>query len=202
MLGFVAPRLVLLSVPKTGTTALEDALTPQAQLILRARPEIKHLTLRQYHASVEPLLQAIPGPAFRTIAVIRDPLSWLGSWYRYRARPQLDGRPNSTAGLSFERFVADYLADGKRPPHAALGRQSAFLRPADGRAGPDLLFRYEAMDALIAFLDSALGTRLTLPRLNISPPGDLTLPGPAAARLRAALAEDYALWDGALTEPP
>lgn len=202
MLGFVAPRLVLLSVPKTGTTALEDALVPHAQLILRARPEIKHLTLRQYHGAIEPLLQAIPGPPFRTVAVMREPLSWLGSWYRYRARPQLAGRPNSTAGIGFERFVADYLAPGKRPPYAALGRQSAFLRPAEGRGGPDLLFRYEAMDALVGFLESALGASLTLPRVNVSPPGDLTLPADAAARFRQMLAEDYAMWDGALTAPP
>lgn len=202
MLGFVAPRLVLLSVPKTGTTALEEALAPHAQLILRARPEIKHLTLRQYHAGIEPLLQAIPGPPFRTVGVVREPLSWLGSWYRYRARPQLDGQPNSTAGIEFERFVNDYLSPGKRPRHAALGRQSAFLRPPQGRGGPDLLFRYEAMGALVGFLESALGVPLALGRANVSPPGDLRLGEETAAAFRAALAEDYALWDGALTEAP
>ena len=196
MLGFVAPRLVLLSVPKTGTTALETALAPRAQLVLRSRPEIKHLTLRQYQTHVAPLLAAIPGAPFRTLAVVREPLSWLGSWFRYRQRPQLLGHPNSTAGLGFEGFVQDLLSPDP-PPYAALGRQSGFLRPAPGHGGPDLLFRYERMDLLIGFLETALKTSLELPRVNVSPPGDLTLEPETLARLRAAMADDYALWESA-----
>lgn len=202
MLGFVAPRLVLLSVPKTGTTALEDVLAPRAQVVLRARPEIKHLTMRQYQNSILPLLKTIPGAPFRVMAVIREPVSWLGSWYRYRARPQQAGKPNSTIGISFEGFVEDYLSEGKRPPYAALGRQSLFLRPAAGHPGPDLLFRYEQLDHAVRFLEQALDTRLELPRVNVSPPGDLTLPAPTAERLRAALAEDYALWESAARPDP
>ncbi|MFC0812894.1 gamma-glutamyl kinase [Paracoccus panacisoli] len=201
MLGFVAPRLVLLSVPKTGTTALEEALAPHAQLALRGRAEIKHLTLAQYHARIAPILRAIPGPPFRTVAVIREPQSWLDSWYRYRTRPQLAGRPRSTAGIGFDQFVEEYLAPEPRPARAALGRQSGFLDPGKG-AGVDLLFRYEALDALVTFLEGALKTRLVLPRRNVSPPGDTALPPALAARLRAELSEDYALWDGALVAPP
>ena len=88
MLAFVAPRLVLLSIPKTGTTALEAALAPKAEMVLRSRPEIKHLTMSQYNLRIEPLLRNIPGPPFRVAAVVREPISWLGSWYRYRQRPQ------------------------------------------------------------------------------------------------------------------
>ncbi|HRO15129.1 MAG TPA: gamma-glutamyl kinase, partial [Paracoccus sp. (in: a-proteobacteria)] len=108
MLAFVRARLVLFSVPKTGTTALESALAGRAELILRSRPEIKHLNLRQYHAHVAPILRMIPGQRFETVAVIRDPVDWLGSWYRYRSRADLVGRPNSTAHVSFDRFVEDY----------------------------------------------------------------------------------------------
>ena len=57
MLAFVAPRLVLLSIPKTGTTALEAALAPKAEMVLRSRPEIKHLTMSQYNLRIEPLLR-------------------------------------------------------------------------------------------------------------------------------------------------
>lgn len=196
MLAFVAPRLVLLSVPKTGTTALESALAAHAQLVMRARPEIKHLTLRQYGQHVAPLLDTIPGKRFRTIAVVREPVSWLGSWYRYRARPQAAGSPNSTAALDFERFVQDYLA-ADRPRHARLGRQSGFLTPAPGKPPVDLLFQYEQLDRLVAFLSDALDTAIDLPVVNVSPARDLSLSDTTAARLHAALAEDYVLWESA-----
>ena len=201
MLAFVAPRLVLLSIPKTGTTALEAALAPKAEMVLRSRPEIKHLTMSQYNLRIEPLLRNIPGPPFRVAAVVREPISWLGSWYRYRQRPQTMGKPNSTIGISFEGFVQDYLSES-RPPYAALGRQSGFLSPAPGRNGPDLLFQYERMDEVLAFFGEALKTELTLKRVNVSPSADMSLAPETEARLRAALAEDYALWESAARSAP
>lgn len=194
MLSFVRPRLTLLSVPKTGTTALEAALAPHAQVVLRARAEIKHITLSQYQLQIEPLLARIAGPPFRTVAVVREPVSWLGSWYRYRARPQLRGAPNSTDGISFDDFVTAYLGKD-RPPYARLGRQSSALAPAPGRPPVDLLFRHTSMGRLVAFLSEELGTDITLQRLNVSPAGDLTLKPATHARLRAALADDFALWE-------
>ncbi|MDO5369073.1 gamma-glutamyl kinase [Paracoccus sp. (in: a-proteobacteria)] len=201
MLGFVAPRLVLLSIPKTGTTALEAALAPKAEIVLRSRPEIKHLTMSQYNLRIEPLLRNIPGERFRVAAILREPTDWLGSWYRYRQRPQVVGQPNSTFGISFEGFVQDYLSDD-RPPYAALGRQSGFLSPAPGKRGPDLLFQYEQMDAVLRFFEEALQTTLKLNRVNVSPPADMALSEETAARLRAALAEDYALWESAARPAP
>ena len=100
-------------------------------MVLRACPEIKHLAMSQYNLRIEPLLRNLPGLRFRVAAVVREPLSWLGSWYRYRQRPQTAGQSNSTLGISFERFIQDYLSD-PRPPYAALGRQSGFLSPPGG----------------------------------------------------------------------
>ena len=134
-------------------------------------------------------------------AVVREPISWLGSWYRYRQRPQTMGKPNSTIGISFEGFVQDYLSEN-RPSYAALGRQSGFLSPAPGRNGPDLLFQYERMDEVLAFFGEALKTELTLKRVNVSPPADMSLAPETEARLRAALAEDYALWESAARSAP
>ena len=84
MLIFIKPRIVLLSMPKTGTTALETALAPRAEIAFRIRPEIKHLNLRQYLNRIQPLLEPFGAP-FQTVAMIREPLDWLRSWYRFRA---------------------------------------------------------------------------------------------------------------------
>lgn len=201
MLIFVKPRIVLLSVPKTGTTALEQALSERAEIAFRGRPEIKHLNLRQYINKIRPLLQPLGKPRFETVAVMREPLDWLGSWYRFRARDGLIGQPNSTAHLSFSRFVQDYLQPGERPSHARLGRQSEFLIDNDDRIAVDHIFRYEAMPALVDFLATRLGQAITLPRVNVSPEAATDLDAETETRLRAALAPEYAIWEQARQAP-
>ncbi|UXU73891.1 MULTISPECIES: gamma-glutamyl kinase [unclassified Paracoccus (in: a-proteobacteria)] len=201
MLIFVEARLVLLAVPKTGTTALEQVLAPDAAIVFRARPEIKHLTLRQYLQSVQPLLRPLGGRPFQTVAAIREPLDWLRSWYRFRARDAVIGHPNSTARVSFQTFVEDYLREGDRPAYARLGRQSQFLAGPDGQPAIDHLFRYESMPALAAFLAQRLGRNIDLPRLNASPPAHTDLPPEVEARLRRELAAEYDLWQQARQAP-
>ncbi|SIR12392.1 hypothetical protein SAMN05421641_12617 [Paracoccus thiocyanatus] len=201
MLIFIEPRLVLLSVPKTGTTALEQALAPRAEIAFRSRPEIKHLNLRQYLNRIRPLLAPLGGPAFETVAAIREPLDWLRSWYRFRARDELIGHPNSTAGISFADFVRDYLRAGDRPAHARLGRQSDFLTGPDGSVAVDHVFRYEAMPALTEFLSDRLGMPIRLRRRNVSPHATTDLAPAAEAGLRAALALDQQIWQGARQAP-
>lgn len=201
MLIFVKPRIVLLSVPKTGTTALEQALSGRAEIAFRGRPEIKHLNLRQYINRIKPLLAPLGGAPFQTVAVVREPLDWLGSWYRFRARDALIGHPNSTAHIPFARFVQDYLLPGQRPSHARLGRQSDFLIDNDNRNAVDHVFRYEAMPALLDFLATRLGQPITLPRANVSPPAATDLDPQTAATLREALAPEYAIWQAARQTP-
>ena len=201
MLILIKPRIVLLSMPKTGTTALETALAPRAEIAFRIRPEIKHLNLRQYLNRIQPLLEPFGAP-FQTVAMIREPLDWLRSWYRFRARDGLIGHPNSTAHLSFQDFTRDYLKKGQRPAHARLGRQSDFLRDNDGQVAVDHIFRYEAMPALVAFLSQRLEIDITLPRANVSPEAVTDLPPEAEARLRKALAPEYAIWQDALQAAP
>ena len=48
MLVFWKARLVLLAVPKTGTTALEEAFLPWADASFLNPPRLKHMTVRRY----------------------------------------------------------------------------------------------------------------------------------------------------------
>lgn len=201
MLIFLKPRIVLLSVPKTGTTALEQALAPHAEIVFRARPEIKHLNLRQYLNRIRPLLGPLGKPDFQTVAVIREPLDWLASWYRFRARDALIGHPNSTALVSFETFVNDYLRPDNRPAHARLGRQSDFLIDNDDKIAVDHIFRYEALPALVDFLSTRLGRTISLRRSNVSPPAPTELAPQSKVRLQQALAGEYAIWQAARQAP-
>ena len=168
MLVFWRERLVLFAVPKTGTTALEGALAPRAAPVLRDPPELKHAPMYRYHRFVRPMLEAAGGSAFETIAVVREPVDWLRSWYRYRARADLAQHPNSTRGLSFDEFVTGYLK-GKPPACSNVGSQARFVAPPPGAEGITHLFRYEAQERLLAFLGERLGEPIALRRLNASP---------------------------------
>ncbi|MDS9467498.1 gamma-glutamyl kinase [Paracoccus sp. MBLB3053] len=202
MLIFIEPRIVLLSVPKTGTTALEMALAPRAEIAFRARPEIKHLNQRQYLKRIAPLLAPLKGAPFESVAVVREPLDWLRSWYRFRTREELIGHPNSTVKISFEQFIRDYLAEGPRPDHARLGRQSEFLADAEGKPSVRHVFRYEAMPALVRFLERRLKTTIDLPRRNVSPEAVTDLTPETEAMAREALASEYEVWEAARQEEP
>lgn len=199
MLIFLAPRLVLLSVPKTGTTALEEALAPRAEIVFRSDPTVKHLNLRQYLNRIQPLIARNGQRPLETVAVIRKPLDWLGSWYRYRSRDGLIGHPNSTANVSFEQFATEYLRPHQkdRPPYARLGRQSEFLLDHDGKIAIDHIFRYESLPLLVDFLSQRLDHPITLKRTNVSPKATTELSPQTRNRLRHELALDYQIWQGA-----
>jgi hypothetical protein len=194
MLLFWKAKLVLLAVPKTGTTALEEALLPHADAAILNPPDKKHVTARRWRAQLAPYFENRGGRRLQTMAVIREPVDWLASWHRYRARPEIAGSPASTAGVDFDAFVTGWLSDPE-PEYARVGRQSRFVSDADGRVIVDHLFRYETLDAATAFLEARLGIRLDLPRRNVSPPASQTLSPALHARLLREAAADFALWD-------
>ncbi|WP_299815290.1 gamma-glutamyl kinase [uncultured Jannaschia sp.] len=190
MLIFWKARLVLLAVPKTGSTALEAALVPHAAAAIVDPPGLKHCGVRRYDRELRPFFER-NGRSLEKMALVREPGDWLGSWFRYRTRPALRGHANSTAGLTFAEFMEAHLAPDP-PPFARVGSQAVML--ADG---VDHLFRHEAMDRAVAYLRERLDLAFELPRANASPGGDLSLPPALTARLRDERAADYALWEGA-----
>lgn len=192
MLVFWDQRLVFLATPKTASTAIAAALEPLAAVSIQRPPALKHTTVQRYHRFVGPYLKAASGEDFTVAALMREPCDWLGSWFRYRLREAVEDEGKSTRGLTFDRFVWDYCRD-PQPDHAAVGSQARFLRPRDGR-GPDRLFRYENIGALIAFLEDRLDCEVVLPRLNVSPAASLDLDPATEARLRETAAEDFELY--------
>lgn len=191
MLVFWKERLVYLATPKTGSMAIEAALGPLASVVIQRPPVLKHTNVRRYRQSFAPFIEQAAGEGFTVVAMMREPIDWLGSWYRDRQR---DGHPTpetSTRGIGFDEFVEAYLATNQ-PPYANVGRQSAFLAPEGGR-GADRVFSYERIDGFVDFLEDRLDCEIILPRLNVSPPGSVALGGETEARLRSALADDFAL---------
>lgn len=193
MLLFWKAKLVLLAVPKTGTTALEAALLAHADTAILNPPEKKHLTARRWRNQLAPFFENRGTRQIETMAIIREPRDWLGSWYRYRARPEISGSASSTAGMDFAQFVTGWLSDPE-PEYARVGRQSRFIANAEGKIIVDHLFRYEDLDQAVDFLQQRLGVTLDLGRRNISPRADLSLPPALEARLQREAAADFDLW--------
>ncbi|MEO0344369.1 MAG: gamma-glutamyl kinase [Pseudomonadota bacterium] len=202
MLVFLEQSLLIYAPPKTGTTALHRALAPHADLVLRG--PAKHISTIRAEKKLLPLLSSLNAPMPQGFAIIREPIDWLHSWYRYRTRPDVS-EDKSTATLSFDTFVNAYL-EHDRPAFARIGQQSKFLS-GGGTLSVRHLFAYDHMDHAVEFLNKRLGLTFGLEWVNASPEVKLDLSSENRNRLKHHFAADYALYQNALNcstsfEPP
>lgn len=186
MLIFWDQRLVFLATPKAGSTAIEVALEPLASLAVQHPPEMKHVDAAGFRRHILPWLGEMVAEDFTTVALMREPVEWLRSWYRFHLRDD-DALPED----GFEDFVHRYIA-APASVTRGIGSQSAFL----GGDSPlvDRIFRYEEIEAFTQFLDDRLGCEIILPRINVPPAADVTLTTSTEAELRQALRHDIALY--------
>ncbi len=194
VLVFWRERLAFLAVPKTGTSAYDKALAPKADMAILNPPDLKHAPVYRYNRFFRPMFEKMGAPDMETLAVMREPISWLSSWYRYRQRPFMSGKPNSTEHLSFDEFVEGYCK-GARPGFANVGSQAKFLEPRPNGTSVTHLFRYEDQARLIAFLEDRLSVTLDLPRENVSPQIEVALSPRVEAKLRRKCAAEFELYD-------
>lgn len=195
MLIFWKERLVFLANTKTGSTSIEASLESLAHVAIQRPPAFKHLDAPRFRSSFLPLLNSVGGgEPFSSVALMREPVDWLGSWYRYRQRGEVADTSASTAGISFSGFVEAFLSPTP-PEYARLATQASFLANAKGQVCVDRVFRYEALDAFVHFLEETLGCEIMLPRMNVSPKASLDLTGPLRQRLVERFAPDYAIYE-------
>lgn len=193
MLVFYKENLVFLAVPKTGTTAYHSALRASADMVISSPPDLKHAPLYRYNRFIRPMLKQVCDRDPEIIAVMREPISWLGSWYRYRRRPEMADTPNSTAQTSFDAFV-DAYCKGQKPAFANVGSQATFLAAQPNGCSITHLFRYENPETLDAFLAERLGHQIITKRENVSPRESLVLSQKTEAKLRRKCAEEFDLY--------
>jgi hypothetical protein len=162
---------VFLCTPKCASNSIEDMLRPYVDLDFQGAPSVRHTNVRLYRRYVLPYLSTVaPDVHVETFALVREPVSWLHSWYRFRARSALreQKHPNSTAHVSFAEFITAYLSD-PQPEFAKVGSQADFLLDEDGRTGVDRLYAYENIQGLVDDLASRMDRSLTLRAINVSP---------------------------------
>lgn len=193
MLIFHDRRLVFLATPKAGSSAVEAALESLAAVAIQRPAALKHTTAAQFDLHVRPWLEAVsPGPRFTTVALMREPVDWLRSWYRFSMQDDRDDPDHPLAALDFAAFARAAVAP-EPPAFARIGRQSDFLASGGGRV--DHVFRYEDMTRFTHFLEDRLDCAISLPRVNVPASIDTALSAEAEAGLRQSLADEIAFYD-------
>lgn len=191
MLIFTPQSLAFIAVPKTGTTAVELALKPKADILFTKHR--KHMTARRFHNKIAPFLSDVFDLRPDRLAVMRDPEEQIRSWYRYRSRNRPVVTEKSTDGMSFDQFVLDVIADDP-PPYAQIGSQLNMLTSGRGEVLVHHIFSYETPTLFRTFLDDRFGQEIVLKQKNISPSADAPLDPSTRHKLRIARAGEFDLY--------
>jgi hypothetical protein len=96
---------------KTASTSIENTLTSYCELVTRGKyaTALKHINYKKYERYIEPLIENITGKKPETVCVMREPIDWLHSWYRYRKRDSASGSKRSTQNITFSEFCELYI---------------------------------------------------------------------------------------------
>ncbi|WP_270728197.1 hypothetical protein [Shimia sp. Alg240-R146] len=190
MLIFFEQSLALFAVPKTGSTAFGHVLRPFADISFQKR--VKHLTVGKYHRRVAPMLDRTFDLRPDRVAVMRDPIEQLRSWYRFRARSESTAL--STQNMSFDTFVLDVISEHPSPV-ARVGTQVNFLSLKDKSVPVHHLFAYDRQPLLRQWLSERFGEDITPKPRNVSPYFDAPLSPEVEIKLRKARGREFALYD-------
>lgn len=182
---------VWLAMPKCASTSAERVLEHEALLVLRN--ELKHTNYRSFQNRVRLTLALHwEREAYETVCLFREPIEWLESWWRYRARPDLEGKPQWTGNQTFETWLRRYLDDD--PGLRGLGRQSRFVAYEGAELGIDRIFRFESPEVWQGWLSQRVGRELDFPRRNWSKPRELSLDPGLRRDAEAKLAPEYDIY--------
>jgi hypothetical protein len=192
----IAPShgFVLLSVPKVASTSLDAALAGFHEPP-PGKPPAKHQNVVNFHRHTVPKIRRLgfERDRYEVVALFRDPVAWLESWWRYRQRP--DVRDNQaqryTGDRTFAEFVGLFLTD--KEATGIKGRPAQFVAgDVERGARVDRIFAVDRPEVWTAWFTERIGSPLEVPRRNRAsarPPTDL--PPVLVDRLREWFAPEY-----------
>lgn len=194
---FAAPEagFVFLSAPKTGSTTLERSFSRHATVVIRNPPRIRHMNAALFDLRARELLASggHPRTSYELICMIREPVDWAASWWRYRARPQLQGDAKYTGDLSFDDFIAK-VVDGK----TNLSGLDKFAQGSGRHPGVERMFRYDNIQGAADWMAAKLD--IPTPKLaiaNASPERDTTVSPGTRALIESHFARHLGLYQAA-----
>ncbi len=196
---------VFLAMTKAASTSIEDAFAPYCQIVTRGMA-FKHTRYARFERFMQPYLasKGFQRDSYEVVCVFREPIDWLSSWWRYRARQELadpshPAHDNYTGNTSFEEFSRAFMKGGAQ--FAQLGRQADFVEPR----GPkwrqvDRIFRYDRLDLLVDYLCEKVGERVEVGVRNVSPKMSYSLSKGCERELRTFLEPEYRIYGQAIAK--
>lgn len=159
---------------KYASISIEAMLRKHGDISVAGPPDLRHSNYRLYTTHFVPYIRESVGRTkLETVCLVREPISWLHSWYRFRSRlalrdPANENHHKSTSGVTFAEFAGAYVQPNP-PPFASVGRQFDFVRTEDNEIGVDRIFLYERMDDFVSFMSERIGQALRIGHKNVSP---------------------------------
>lgn len=195
MLISVKRRFVFVSNTKSASTSIETVLLPFCEIGRDGTPDRKHTwmadAVREYAFLFE--RPGFEPNTFFKFGVLRDPVDWIMSWYRYRKGNQVAAP--LPASMTFEQFWE--MGDWNKiiPDTVEKRLQSQFFLGKDGKQLVDFIIPYTAIAETFPILSRSLGIYKALAMENVSTikKEALDLPGSLIADLRDFYAKDYEL---------
>ncbi len=192
-----AHRFIFIAVPKTASSSIETVLREHGQFYAHKQ---KHLP-----AAKVKMEMVKDWESYRSFAVIRHPVDWLHSWYKFWSAAAKDpktgvARHNRLENISFVEFVSRTIENRDRP-WTNVGTQAG--RVCDDKTGKILVSRLLSYDHLAVLFPKTLetiGLPVTeLPEKNISKLQEPlpVLPAPLMNEVRRHWHHDFVLYSRA-----
>lgn len=189
-------KFLFVANTKAASTSIEAILAPHAEIPGPPGPKGKHLPLARIRQDFRHVFDA-PGQSFDSFfrfGVMRDPMDWILSWFRYRKGNAVEAP--LPAEMTFEDFwqTCDWnIRDDKGAPYS----QGRIFLDAAGTPLADVIIPYHLLDAMLPPVLAALGISAPVPRLNVSeiPRDKARIPAHLRDEVYAHYAADYALYD-------
>ena len=193
MLIGVKKRFVFIANSKTASTSIEHSLVGQAEIQRGGGPQRKHIYLRDALPEYDFLFgrDGYGIESFFTFGVMRDPVSWIQSWYRYRCGNKVE--IPLPAGMSFGEFLA--LNDWNRTMLQGVPRlQSYFFTDKAGASIVDYIIPYSQLADHFTTSCEGLGIKSPLQSKKGSKVKgrEIAIAPELAEEMRTFYAEDYA----------
>lgn len=190
-----------LCTPKCASTSIEETINEFCNINFSGHPKIKHINSKVFIESI--LLthsKLVPSVKIESFCLIREPLEWIQSWYRYRARDELKNKThpnhqNYTGSISYNEFILEFIYEGTRKPFANLDTQYDFMKTHKNHIGVDYIFPMNNIETVATFLSEKVGEQIYIPLKNISPKKLVTLDEGLEIRLRKYLEKDQIIYN-------
>ena len=83
MMISVSAKLAFLAVPRAASSSIETEIAHLCDISFRKPPRAKHMNYLDYQNRIRPHLNTFGVNNIETVAVFREPLDWLHSWFCY-----------------------------------------------------------------------------------------------------------------------